>query len=81
MKQGGTRGGNGHHQEQIRVILKLFVVMGVTWLSEFLCFMFGWIFGQDVVWKYFVVNDILNLCQVRDPRERDERQKEADAGM
>lgn len=49
--------------DQIRVILKLFVVMGVTWLSEFLTFLFSWIFGADVVWKYFVVNDILNFSQ------------------
>ena len=47
-----------------KVIVKLFIVMGVTWLSEFLCFLFGWIFGQDVVWKYFALNDVINLSQV-----------------
>ncbi len=50
-------------QDQIRVIAKLFVVMGVTWMSEFVLFLCSWIFGKDAVWKYFVVNDVLNLSQ------------------
>ncbi|XP_059095848.1 G-protein coupled receptor Mth2-like [Tigriopus californicus] len=49
--------------DQIRIIIKLFVIMGGTWLSEFLCFLFSWIFGMDIVWKYFLFNDLINLSQ------------------
>ena len=49
--------------EQVKVILKLFVVMGVTWLSELIYFMVGWIFGRDIVWKFFIINDFINFSQ------------------
>ena len=37
--------------------------MGVTWLSEFVNFVSGWIFGEDNIWKYVFFNDIINLSQ------------------
>ena len=49
--------------EQVKVILKLFVVMGVTWLSELCYFVVGWAVGREVVWKYFAINDFINFSQ------------------
>ena len=46
-----------------KVILKLFVIMGITWFSELFGFIMSWIYGRDQVWKYFVFNDIVNLSQ------------------
>ncbi len=37
--------------------------MGVTWMSELIYFLVGWIFGKQVVWKYFIVNDFINFSQ------------------
>ena len=52
--------------EQVKVILKLFVVMGVTWLSELCYFIVGWAVGREVVWKYFAINDFINFSQGND---------------
>ena len=49
--------------EQVKVILKLFVVMGVTWLSDLCYFIVGWAVGREVVWKYFAINDFINFSQ------------------
>ena len=49
--------------EQVKVILKLFVVMGVTWLSELCYFVVGWAVGREIVWKYFAINDFINFSQ------------------
>ena len=49
--------------EQVKVILKLFVVMGVTWLSELCYFIVGWAVGKEIVWKYFAINDFINFSQ------------------
>ena len=49
--------------EQVKVILKLFVVMGVTWLSELCYFIVGWVVGKEIVWKYFAINDFINFSQ------------------
>ncbi len=69
---GSQRGGGGTNSatrkkksvnDQIWIIVKLFVIMGVTWMSEFVNFLLGWIIGDDVVWKYTIFNDIINLSQ------------------
>ena len=49
--------------EQVKVILKLFVVMGVTWLSDLCYFVVGWAVGREQVWKYFAINDFINFSQ------------------
>ena len=54
--------------EQVKVILKLFVVMGVTWLSDLCYFIVGWAVGREVVWKYFAINDFINFSQGNDYR-------------
>ncbi len=58
-KSKGSRSING----QIKIIAKLFVVMGITWMSEFVAFLLEWILGPDAVWKYTIFNDVVNLSQ------------------
>ena len=45
------------------MLLKIFVVMGVTYFFEFIGFMLSWIYGKEHVWKYLVVNNIINALQ------------------
>lgn len=49
--------------QNFKVILKLFVIMGITHFSELIGFTLSWIYGRDQVWKYFVFNDMINLLQ------------------
>jgi len=49
--------------QNFKVILKLFVVMGITHFSELIGFTLSWIYGRDRVWRYFVFNDVINLLQ------------------
>ena len=51
------------NSNNFKVIFKIFVIMGVTWFSELFGFILSWICGRDKVWKYFVLNDIINLLQ------------------
>ena len=51
------------NSNNFKVILKIFVIMGVTWFSELFGFILSWIYGRDAVWKYFVLNDVINLLQ------------------
>ena len=51
------------NSNNFKVIFKIFVIMGVTWFSELFGFILSWIFGREQVWKYFVLNDIINLLQ------------------
>ena len=45
------------------MLLKIFVVMGVTYFFEFIGFILSWIYGKENVWKYLVVNNIINALQ------------------
>ena len=45
------------------MLLKIFIVMGVTYFFEFIGFILTWIYGEHVVWKYFVFNNIVNALQ------------------
>ena len=37
--------------------------MGVTYFFDFAGFILNWIYGKDIVWKYFVFNNIANALQ------------------
>ena len=50
-------------QDHFVMLLKIFVVMGVTYFFEFMGFILSWIYGTDAVWKYFVFNNIVNALQ------------------
>ena len=45
------------------MLLKILIVMGVTYFFEFMGFILSWIYGADAVWKYFVFNNIVNALQ------------------
>ncbi len=60
---GGQRRKSSSLNSQIWLVIKLFIVMGITWMSEFVVFLLGWIFGDDVVWRYTIFNDVINLSQ------------------
>ena len=45
------------------MLLKIFVVMGVTYFFEFIGFILSWIYGKEHVWMYLVVNNIINALQ------------------
>ena len=49
--------------EHSLMLLKIFIVMGVTYFFEFVGFTLSWIYGKDKVWKYLVVNNIVNALQ------------------
>ena len=49
--------------EHCFMLLKIFVVMGVTYFFEFIGFILSWIYGTEHVWKYLVVNNIINALQ------------------
>ena len=45
------------------MLLKIFVVMGVTYFFEFVGFILSWLYGSEKVWKYLVFNNIVNALQ------------------
>ena len=45
------------------MLLKIFIVMGVTYFFEFLGFILSWKYGNETVGKYFIVNNIVNALQ------------------
>ena len=45
------------------MLLKIFVVMGVTYFFEFVGFILSWLYGTEKVWKYLVFNNIVNALQ------------------
>lgn len=51
------------NSSNFKVVLKIFVIMGVTWFSELFGFILSWIYGRNKVWKFFVLNDVINLLQ------------------
>ena len=51
------------NSNNFKVIFKIFVIMGLTWFSELFGFLLSWVYGRENVWKYFVLNDIINLLQ------------------
>ena len=45
------------------MLLKIFIVMGVTYFFEFVGFILSWLYGTEKVWKYLVFNNIVNALQ------------------
>ena len=45
------------------MLLKIFIVMGVTYFFEFIGFILSWKYGNETVGKYFIVNNIVNALQ------------------
>ena len=45
------------------MLLKIFIVMGVTYFFEFLGFILSWIYGDERVENYFILNNIVNALQ------------------
>ena len=51
-------------QDQLKVMLKLSLIMGLTWIFELAGFFVNWFAADVTASKVFVFADVLNLLQV-----------------
>ena len=46
------------------VVVKLFLIMGINWLAEYLSFMINWPWDAEIAVRISIFTDIVNLLQV-----------------
>ena len=52
------------NQQRVRVVIKMFFVMGIAWIAEIVSFFLTWAVGNDAVYREVFFFQIINSLQV-----------------
>ena len=53
------------HKQKLRMVIKMFFVMGVSWIAEILSFFLNWSVGSHKIYKGSLFFQLINSLQVR----------------
>ena len=51
------------NQQRVRVVIKMFFVMGIAWIAEIVSFFLTWAVGNDAVYREVFFFQIINSLQ------------------
>ena len=52
------------NKQRVRVVVKMFFVMGVSWIAEIISFFLNWFIGPHLTHKYLLIFQLINSLQV-----------------